>query len=469
MTTAYFNLRFYAPWCGHCKNLKPAYEKAAKSLAGLAKVAAVNCDEEENKPFCGSMGVQGFPTLKIVRPGKKPGRPNVEDYQGPRNAKGIVEAVKDKITNHVKRVTDKSFEDWMAEGKSTHKAILFSDKGTTSATIKAVAIDFLGSLNVAQIRDKEKASVERFGITKFPTLILLPVGEEEHSTYDGDMTKEGINKFLSKVASPNPDPAPKAVKAAKSSKSSKDSKKASKDKVSFSSASKSHASADASSSRATQTSETIVDDSIPTDTTNPNLDALDDETEKPIKVPSVAPTIPSLSTPEELQQACLTSKSGTCILLLLSSSADPAAAFVTTLSEVHARLSRHGKIFPFYSVPSTNSESGKLRSSLSLASDAETQILAINAKKSWVKKYSGTLDREGLESWIDGIRMGEGAKGALPAELIVAAAEKSAEPMKEEEPKVTIESIEELTDEDLERLLARGKDTKGQFPVHEEL
>ena len=36
----------------------------------MAKVAAINCDEESNKPFCGSMGVQGFPTLKIVKPGK---------------------------------------------------------------------------------------------------------------------------------------------------------------------------------------------------------------------------------------------------------------------------------------------------------------------------------------------------------------------------------------------------------------
>ncbi|KAF2181051.1 thioredoxin-domain-containing protein [Zopfia rhizophila CBS 207.26] len=130
---------FYAPWCGHCQNLKPAYEAAAKSLAGIAKVAAVNCDDKINKPFCGKMGVQGFPTLKIVRPGKKLGKPTIEDYQGPRQAKGIVEAVKDMIPNNVVRVTDKTLDEWLQEKNETAKVILFSDKGLTSTTLQAMS------------------------------------------------------------------------------------------------------------------------------------------------------------------------------------------------------------------------------------------------------------------------------------------------------------------------------------------
>lgn len=60
-------MEFYAPWCGHCKTLKPAFEKAAQNLEGLAQVAAMNCDDDQNKELCAAMGVKGFPTLKTVR------------------------------------------------------------------------------------------------------------------------------------------------------------------------------------------------------------------------------------------------------------------------------------------------------------------------------------------------------------------------------------------------------------------
>ncbi|KAJ1623432.1 thioredoxin-like protein [Pavlovales sp. CCMP2436] len=55
-------IQFYAPWCGHCKKLTPAFNLAAR-LAPGARFGVVDCDE--NKMMCQAAGVKGYPTLKV--------------------------------------------------------------------------------------------------------------------------------------------------------------------------------------------------------------------------------------------------------------------------------------------------------------------------------------------------------------------------------------------------------------------
>lgn len=430
-------VEFYAPWCGHCKNLAPAFEKAAKSLSGLAKVAAVNCDEEANKPLCGQMGVQGFPTLKIVRPGKKAGKPAIEDYQGARSAKAIVEAVKDKIPNHVTRLKDSEVESWTE--KDGPKAILFSDKGVVSALVKALAIDFLGSIDVAQIRNKETAAVKKYNVDKFPTLVLLQGEGKEPVKYDGDMKKEAMVAFLSQAASPNPDPAPKKSKAkSKSSSDKKDKSKSSKASSSFSSASASHASSEGSASPASQTDETLDEASNPTASPDPKVNSQ----QKPIQVPAAA-IVPIATLPDglSLQQKCLNDKASTCILALLPPSdsiTTQTTQAIASLSEIHHKHeAANRKLFPFYQLPTTNSQATALRTLLSLPADT-IELIALNGKRGWYRHFdasaAGSLTTTSLEAWIDAIRMDDLAKGKLPENIIVPRDALPAEEIKYEQP-----------------------------------
>ncbi|KAJ7669258.1 protein disulfide isomerase [Mycena polygramma] len=60
-------IKFYAPWCGHCKKLAPIWKQLAKIMQDKVTIAEVNCDAHGN--FCKTQDIAGFPTLVYYPPG----------------------------------------------------------------------------------------------------------------------------------------------------------------------------------------------------------------------------------------------------------------------------------------------------------------------------------------------------------------------------------------------------------------
>ncbi|KAL1196190.1 Protein disulfide isomerase-like 1-1 [Cardamine amara subsp. amara] len=192
-------VEFYAPWCGHCKQLAPEYEKAASELSSNVPpvvLAKIDASEETNREFATQYEVQGFPTIKIFRNGGKA----VQDYNGPREAEGIVTYLK-------KQSGPASFEIKSAEDA----AGVIGDK-------KVVVVGIFPKLSGAEF-DSFLATAEKlrsdFDFAHTSDVKLLPRGEpvtgpsvrlfkpfDELFVDSKDFDEEALEKFVKESSIP---------------------------------------------------------------------------------------------------------------------------------------------------------------------------------------------------------------------------------------------------------------------------
>eukprot|EP00397_Hematodinium_sp_SG-2012_P057490 GEMP01071933.1.p1 GENE.GEMP01071933.1~~GEMP01071933.1.p1 ORF type:complete len:244 (+),score=43.66 GEMP01071933.1:75-806(+) len=57
-------IKFYAPWCVHCRALQPVWEELAESADEAIRYGEVDCTSEVD--LCSNFAVQGYPTLVLV-------------------------------------------------------------------------------------------------------------------------------------------------------------------------------------------------------------------------------------------------------------------------------------------------------------------------------------------------------------------------------------------------------------------
>ncbi|KAJ1980432.1 hypothetical protein H4R35_001128 [Dimargaris xerosporica] len=62
-------VEFYAPWCGHCKNLAPIYEKVAQAYENEPECLITKVDATEEPDLGTRFDIQGYPTIKFFPKG----------------------------------------------------------------------------------------------------------------------------------------------------------------------------------------------------------------------------------------------------------------------------------------------------------------------------------------------------------------------------------------------------------------
>merc|ERR1711871_948761 len=78
-------VEFFAPWCGHCKEFAPIYEKIAEQYAGSESVVVAKLDSEAHAVFAKMYKVTSYPTIKIFPKKDKKGI----EYSGERTENDV--------------------------------------------------------------------------------------------------------------------------------------------------------------------------------------------------------------------------------------------------------------------------------------------------------------------------------------------------------------------------------------------
>ncbi|KIK63079.1 hypothetical protein GYMLUDRAFT_222900 [Collybiopsis luxurians FD-317 M1] len=89
---------FTAPWCGHCKALKPTYEQLGSiyELENDVIIANIDADDKKNEAIRSRYGITGFPTIKFFPKDNKDG----EDYDRGRDLSEFVSFINNRAGTH---------------------------------------------------------------------------------------------------------------------------------------------------------------------------------------------------------------------------------------------------------------------------------------------------------------------------------------------------------------------------------
>lgn len=200
-------VEFYAPWCGHCKQLAPEYERLGKAFEKNKNVLIAKVDADAHSELGSRFGVTGFPTLKWFPKGSL----EPEDYTGPRDAEGIAEFVNQKAGTSIKLntdgpvtvLTDINFDNIV---KDTSKHVLVEFYAPWCGHCKRLAPDYdilaesyAGQIDVVIAKidaDKYKNSASAYEVTGYPTLIWFPKENKDGVRYTEGRTPEAFVEFI---------------------------------------------------------------------------------------------------------------------------------------------------------------------------------------------------------------------------------------------------------------------------------
>lgn len=213
---------FYAPWCGHCKRMKPEFASAASEVKTQFVLAGMDVDTPDAYGIRQEFNITGFPTIVYFEKGRKK-----FEYGGGRDKDGILEWLRDpkppedakpqeeeqpwsEVESDVVHLTTENFDTFIAGNPSVlvmfyapwcgHCKAMKPGYMEAAKTMKEESV--AGAL-AAVDATKETELGTKYGVKGFPTIKYFEFGELKYE-YGYGRTAEDIVEFMKEPKEPPP-------------------------------------------------------------------------------------------------------------------------------------------------------------------------------------------------------------------------------------------------------------------------
>ncbi|KAH9259538.1 hypothetical protein BASA81_001959 [Batrachochytrium salamandrivorans] len=180
-----FVILFYAPWCGHCQQIKPEFIAFAKQAHGLYQVVAVDCDTSSK--LCAHYKIQGFPTIIGLLPEESR---TIVFSNSKRDKQSLIQFANELLPTSLVRIVQNEHE---VDCQSKFCIVILSNKSVLSPLVKALSLRFKGKATVYQVVIKKQRDTVRFGQANTPLPALFVNGNLQ---YTGKLQLQAVEDYV---------------------------------------------------------------------------------------------------------------------------------------------------------------------------------------------------------------------------------------------------------------------------------
>jgi len=175
------------------KKFLDVYNEVAKELKGMARVAAISCDDWP--VFCEKNSVKKTPSVMIYPTNPIP----AYLWEGKMEQKAIAGRLAKSIPDNTVSLTKDNVDGFLTTDPTKPKVFLFSNKKAPPTILKALSSEtvFRRTVKFGFIKEDEADIVKRFKVTKFPTFMMQRGAKAEvKDTFKGEMTFLGLKEWI---------------------------------------------------------------------------------------------------------------------------------------------------------------------------------------------------------------------------------------------------------------------------------